>query len=292
MKKTLIFFTAAALLLTGCSKEDISESSKSVTEQSDEKQSIQSDSSDDPAGEKTFLVGADGVPIYTSEITTVTVRDPRGDFGEREISVDELDESTFASVVCEDFAYVHESRINMNAIDNPDMFEDGVYIGEELPPSTEYRRLRVGDRVGELTVRAAETVFSPDGEFAGYGSYLSSSGIYYDGELTVTGYLSIVENPLYEDGKVSLLPIDCPLPSAICQYADGVGISHAPILGDGYYSETARFDLGYLGGINADMSGLKSGDANVKVRAVIGDIRTGCSSFPLFFGELKSVDLL
>jgi len=296
LKKSLTVFAAAAvLLLGGCSDvSEVSGNSQSTSTQSSTKQSsIQTDSSqNEPTGEKTFLVGADGLPIYTSEITGVTVVDPQSDLGAREISVEELDESTFASVTCDGFAYVHDSRINVNAIDDPDKFEDGVYIGEELPPSTEYRRLRTGDRVGELTVRSAETVFTPDGELAEYGSYLESSSVRYDGELTVTGYLSIIENPLYQDGMVSLMPIDNPLPQMIYQYADGVGISHAPLLGDGFYSEAADFNLGYLCDINADMNGLKTGDINVKVRAVIGDIRTGGTAVPMFFGELISVEIL
>lgn len=305
MKKILTAFTAAALLLSGCSVGNESGSQSTVTQsgehQSDTPQNsaeTQSGTSPDssqaePAGEKTFLIGADGLPIYTSEITEATVADSNDALGGRGIPVEELDENTFASVTCSGFAYVHDSRIIVSAIDDPDKFEDGlVYIGEELPPSAEYRRLHTGDRVGELTVRLAETVFTSDSELAEYGSYLGWSSLYFDGELTITGYLSITENPLYQDGMVRLFPAESPLPQMFYQYTENVGISHAPVLSDGYYSETAAFSLGYLEEINADMNGLKIGDTNVKVRAVIGNIRGGGGTLPTFFGDLLSVEIL
>lgn len=303
MKKILMAFTAAALLLSGCSFGNESGSQSTIT-QSGEQQSIAPQNSEqqsstvpdssqaEPTGEKTFLIGADGLPIYTSEITEATIVDQNSTLGGLEISVEELDESTFASVTC-GFAYVHDSRIIVSAIDDPDKFEDGlVYIGEEVPPSAEYRRLRAGDRVGELTVRLAETIFTSDSELAEYGSYLGWSSVYFDGELTITGYLSIIENPLYQDGMVSLVPTESPLPQMFYQYAENVGISHAPIFGDGYYSEAAPFSLGYLEGINADMNGLKIGDMNVKVRAVIGNVRAGGGTMPMCFGDLLSVEIL
>ncbi len=193
---------------------------------------------------------------------------------------------------CEGFAYVHDSRINVLAVEAPDKFEDGVYTGEELPPSAEYRRLCTGDRVGELTVRSAKTIFTSDSELAEYSSYLGWSSVYFNGELTITGYLSIIENPLYQDGMVSLVPAESQLPQMFYQYAENVGVSHAPIFGDGYYSEAATFNLGYLGGIKADMNGLKTGDMNVKVRAVIGNVRAGSGTLPMYFGDLLSVEIL
>ena len=303
LKKILTAFTAAALLLSGCSIGNESGSQSTVTESGEHQSSTPQNSTEtqsstapdnsqaEPAGEKTFLIGADGLPIYTSEITEAMIFDTNSDLGEREIPVEELDESTFASATCS-FAYVHDSRIIVSAAEAPDKFENGVYTGEELPPSAEYRRLHTGDRVGELTVRLAETYFTSEGEFAEYGSYLGWSSVYFDGELTITGYMSITENPLYQDGMVSLVPAESPLPQMFYQYAENVGISHAPVLGDGYYSEAAAFSLGYLEGINADMNGLKIGDTNVKVRAVIGNVRAGSGTLPMYFCDLLSVEIL
>lgn len=296
LKKSFAVFTAAlAVLLTGCSAADTgSDSPQSTAQQSDVQLNVNASShlggnpQTEPTGEPTFLIGADGLPIYTSEITEVSV----GEFGYDVIPVDQLDENTFAQVVCDGFAYVHDSRINILAIEQPDKFDNGVYIGEELLPSAEFRRLRTGDKVGTLTVRSASTTFSREGELAGHGSYLESSSVYFDGELTITGYISIYENPLYQDGMVSFMPAESPLPQMLYQYADGVGVSHSPVFGEGSYSETAMFNLGYLQGIKADMSGLGTGDTNVKVRAVIGNIRTGGGSMPIYFGELLSVQIL
>ena len=291
MKKIFTVFIAA-VLLSGCSGNESSTLTQSSTEQNEPQSSTQPESpQSEPKGEPTFLIGADGLPIYTCEITHAIIYDPSSDIGEREISVDELDESTFASATC-GFAYVHDSRIIVSAAETPDKFENGVYTGKELPPSTEYRRLHTGDKVGELTVKLAETVFTSEGEFAEHGSYLGWSSVYFDGELTITGYLSIIENPLYQDGMVRLFPTESPLPQMFYQYAENVGISHAPIPGDGFYSETAEFNLGYLEGINADMNGLKIGDTNIKVRAVIGNIRGGGGTLPTFFGDLLSIEIL
>lgn len=299
MKKIFAIFSAAlTVMLAGCSAADTgsdsSDSSQSTVQQSDIQLNVNTSShlsgnfQDEPKGEPTFLIGADGLPIYTSEITEVSV----GEFGYDVIPVDQLDENTFASVTCDGFAYVHDSRVNILAVEEPDKFENGVYIGEELPPSAEFRRLRTGDKVGTLTVRSASTTFSRESELASHGSYLESSSVFFDGELTITGYISIYENPLYQDGMVSFMPAESTLPQMIYQYADSVGVSHSPVLGDGSYGETAMFNLGYLQGIKADMSGLSVGDVNVKVRAVIGNIRTGGGSAPIYFGELLIVDIL
>ncbi len=289
-KSAAVLCVAAAMLLGGCSdSESVSRESTVSVPRSAETESVDAPQSV-PNGEPTFLIGADGVAIYTSEITEVMISDPESPFGEREISVEELDESTFSSVTCGGFAYCHDSRINVNDVEEPDKFENGVYIGEELPPAAEYRRLRTGDKVGGLTVRAAETVFTRESELAANGSWLGWSSVYFDGELTVTGYITITENPLYQDGMVRLMPIDSPIPPMIYQYSEETGISHIPVFGDGYYSETAEINLGYLEGINADMDGLKTGDRNVKVRAVIGNVRAGGGTFPSVFGDLLRIE--
>lgn len=294
MKKIKITFAAfivcIAALLGGCSGGESSvDRSDLQSEATLPSGGSSQNEPSEPNGSPTFLIGADGLPIYTSEITEVSV----GEFGDEIIPVEELNESTFAQVICKGFAYVHDSRINILATDEPDKFENGVYIGEELSPSTEFRRLRTGDKVGTLTVRDAETVFSRDSEIATGGkTYLSSSSVYFDGEVTVTGYISIYENPLYQDGMVSLMPIESPLPQMFYQYANGVGISHVPVFGDGSYGETALFSLGYLEGTKVDMSGLRIGDTNVKVCAVIGSVRAGGGSMPMYFGELLHVEIL
>lgn len=297
MKKILAAMCAVmlALSLGGCSGNGESSNGPQSLDQSQSSTipeiSSTSDSSsrNAPTGTPTFLIGADGLPIYTSEITEVCI----GEFGDEAIPAEQLDENTFTRVTCDGFAYIHDSRINVLAVEAPDKFDNGVYTGEELPPSTEYRRLRAGDKVGTLTVRAAKTVFSRSSEFAASGSYLESSSIWFDGEIALTGYISIYENPLYQDGMVRFVPIESTLPQMIYQHTDGTdGISHSPVLREGSYGETAEFNLGYLGGIKADMSGLKIGDVNVKVRAVIGGVRTGGGALPTYFGDLLSVEIL
>lgn len=292
MKKLLMVITAAAaVLLAGCSdggNSDVSQNSEQQSRVRSNDFSAGSGSQTEAQGEPTFLIGADGLPIYTSEITEVSI----GEFGDQIIPTDQLDESTFSSVTCGGFVYVHDSRINVLEIEEPGKFENGVYIGDELPPSAEYCRLRVGDKVGTLTVRAAETVFYRDGELAEHGSYLGSSSVYFDGEITITGYISIYENPLYQDGMVTFIPAENTLPQMLYQYADGAGVSHSPIFGSGSYGETASFNLGYLQGIKANTNGLSIGDTDVKVSAVIGGIRAGGGSVPMYFGDLLSVQIL
>lgn len=299
MKKAFTAIAAAVILLSGCNGGNENTDSSEALLQSSMPQSSDTHASTDvessqPAGEKTFLIGADGLTIYTSEITEARIKDANESSGERILKTDELgklNEETFSYVCCEGFAYVHDSRINLLAIEAPDKFENGVYTGAELPPSQEYLRLRTGDKIGELTVRSAETEFSPESELAEHG-YFGWSTVRFDGELTITGYLSIIENPLYEDGIVRLAPAESLLPQMFQQYAEGVGISHMPVIGDGSYSETAGFNLGYLGEIKADMNGLKTGDMNVKVRVTIGDIRMGSTAYPTVLGELLSVEKL
>lgn len=316
MKKALSAFALTfTILLTGCSRGETEQSSSTpqiiypeestqqsgssqqggTPQDSTPSQSTTPGSSDTQSGENdkaTFLIGADRLPVYVSEITEAKTIDNNGESAEHVIPASELDEKTFTSASC-GFVYVYDSRIDINKFDNPELFDEyGMYLGEDLSPSTEYRRIKAGDKVGSLTVRSAKTVFSPESELAALGSYLYDSSVYYDGELTVTGYLSIFYHMLYDDGMIWLLPTESPLPQMIYDYAEGVGVSHSPMLGGGSYSESVGFNLGYLTDVEADLNGLEIGDENVKVRAVIGNIRAGGGLMPSVFGELLSFEIL
>lgn len=300
-KKLAIMALAAALVLeTGCAKapsgsDSVSDDILDVPPVSYAPPSgTDSDISKDK-GEPTFLICPDGTPVYTSEIMSVfTGSESEGD--RRDITLEEAErlarEGGDFTVICSGFVYSYIPEKAFNRIDNPDMFEDQGdgrnfrFIGEALPPSTEYTRFEVGGRIGALTVKSAYTYFgnaNGNSELREYsdkpGNFLQGGSVEFDGETELSGYVSV--NPLdvmYGTG------------GSISFYPDSKSCSGLPVVGGRWNNELGGFayspfttfygfygyvvpELGIIDELTVDTGSLKPGDLCVKAAVKIGDIR-------------------
>lgn len=308
MKKIITILCTAALLssLTGCNsaeKPDTSGDSQLSSPVSDSNDSIDnsdgsgsseipggSDNSDNvpekpkPDGEPTFLIGPDGEPIYTSEITKITARDP--ETYER-VSVDTLDRSTFETVVCDGFTYVYMPRFSVNCLEDPELFEDIEfqgrhyynYIGGELDDNVEFSRAYPGDKFGDLTLKSARIVFTNSDEF---GVVAAGGNMEFEGEIELTGYVTVTK---YDETE--LYPVKG---GEIEFYPDNASAMKLPVMGwahdkgnktirydsienvCGLYGDGGSIRLGNLSDIECD---LQEGDEYVRVKVRIRHVQIG-----------------
>lgn len=208
-----------------------------------------------PAGESTFLTAPDGTPIYTSEITKY--QNPSEFQGTHEqFPLDQFNMETFTGIdcpeaVCGGYSYAFIPRPSISAADAPEKFTDDhgilIYSGDELPPSSEYFRIKVGDKFGSLTVKSACAGFSNYEAFWYDGSpdevpgiYLTGAEIQYEGEVELTGTIRVTRTEGYDtEGDLWFYPDgDCvsQIPMANYQF-DGSnpdrGIYHSASCGEG-----------------------------------------------------------
>lgn len=261
-----------------------------------------------PDGEPTFLTAPDGTPIYTSEITKY--QDPAEFHGTHEqFPLDTFNWETFSDrsltpeIVCDGFSYAFIPRPGISVYNAPEKFTDdsGIYSGDELPPSTEYFRIKSGDKFGSLTVKSASARFSFY-EAAWYdgdpneipGIYLTGAEIQYEGEVELTGTICVMRTEGYDtEGDLWFYPEgDCvsQIPMANYQF-DGSdpdrGIYHSALCRADTYGELTLITLGNMYDYgNVDFDGLQPGDtARVKltVKDPVASFRwggDGCSAEP------------
>lgn len=230
-----------------------------------------------PDGEPTFLIGLDGEPVYTSEISEIYNFD-------REtleyIRTETLDRESFSRGVCESFTYGYIPRMFVNFIDNPELFEDSdktgfyFYCGEELPDSGEFIRINVGDKFGDLTVKTARSVF--DRRWNGFDEFYGSGYIEFDGEVELTGYVNVVNDSefyLGTGGEIWFFPdqassIKIPNIAYERNYDNGTARRRASF-GIGTYGEAVTLWIGNIDGIDSEF---RVGDENVKVKVTVKNI--------------------
>lgn len=145
---------------------------------------------------ETFLMGLDGKAVTAAEITLLT------DKNSKQTAV--LDESNFERAECDGFAYAYVPSVYYDKETNPEMFNlNNMFIGDEIK-STEFMRVKVGDKFGGLTVRSTRAVFRANDT---NGEYYEGSEIEFDGEITLTGTLEMPDVPLdapYPDAEVPI----------------------------------------------------------------------------------------
>ncbi len=303
-KKHALIIALSLLCLTGCNSGEISDSSissesenstlnSSSTSSSSESSTATSPESSEPevpAGEPTFLTCPDGTVIYTSQITKYQDSAAYADGSHEQYPLDTFNKETFIDntpqVVCEGFAYGFIPRYVANVAEAPDKFTelDGiqVYSGEELPPSNEYFKIKTGDKFGSLTVKSAQSIFSnsvacflPEEAKDIPGVYLTDGEIEYEGEIEMTGCISVMRTEgyfaagdlwFYPDGNsVSKLPI--------IQYSFDMdlGLHHSAHSSYGSYGEFDKIVLGNMFDYDIDFDGLEPGDTTVRVKITIKD---------------------
>ncbi|MCM1164449.1 MAG: hypothetical protein NC299_00095 [Lachnospiraceae bacterium] len=279
---------------SGSSSESVPESTSSESSESLPEESVPT------KGEPTFLTCVDGTVVYTSDITKLegAVYDVDGQL--EQFSLGDLDEERFLNcdymVVCGGFAYAFTPKYSFNPAQNPDMFEtvEGIgldnywsYVGEEVAPSGEFYRVGVGDKFGALTVKSAETEFYSN--YMNYdmsinGAYTWSGTLEFDGELELTGYISVSNpNEGYDEGGEMRLVLDneCAGLIPLMKYEvveDAVlHYTHGNWDGNGY-GDYNMFSLGNIHDYDIELDGLEIGEHNVHVRITVGDIVSRGSS--------------
>lgn len=297
MKKKLALIALAAALVfsTGCANSS-SEPDWSI-DYSPVSYELPSDSisNTENKGEPTFLRCPDGTPVYTSEIASIfTGSDEAGD--RREITLEEAErlarEGGDFTVICSGFVYGYLPENAFNRVDDSNMFEDQGdgrnfrYIGEALPPSTEFTRFENGGRIGTLTVKNAYTYFgNANGniELRDYsdkpGNFIQGGSVEFDGETELSGYVLVAPsdamyglacNVTFYPDKKSCFKL--PDVSGMWNFKTE-SFERSPYeTFYGFYGYAAP-EFGSIEELTVDTGTLKPGDSFVKAAVVIKDIR-------------------
>ncbi len=337
MEKAAYIFLAVTVLatLTACVNsqtpdEDLNSGSSSSSSISSSSSSTTSESSttsstapepEIPDGEPTFLICPDGTPVYTSEISETYRFDEK--MGEKDpITLEQAEqfakEGSEFSVRCDGFAYGFTSEETLSCIDNPELFkksDSGRYfefLGEEFNEntfegkySTDYTRIKVGDKFGTLTVKSAYTLFSQQAQNRAEGEdfsdvpgvYLSGAEVEFDGETEMTGYVVIEPmDALYGEGGVMRFIPDNDSSLIIPKFdyflnKNARCVCHFPHANSSGYCGTA-YNIGNMFEVGCDTSGLHAGDFFVRVKVVLGDIKCTFGDLNRCDAELKSIEVL
>ncbi len=334
MKKIITTLCAAALLvniaaLTGCKPKEESPdtpnssgSSSAITDSSENSGSSTAPEPPKPDGEPTIFTAPDGTPIYTSEISEIYTGSE--EFGNKKtITLAEAEqaaqtgESDF-TVKCDGFVFGYIPDRALNRVDDPEMFKDMgdgesfEYLGEvfdvnsfEGKCSTEYKRIKVGDIFGSLTVKNAYTLFTDqywyENDFSDVpGAYLSDCFIEFDGEVEMTGYVEVTpEETLYGSGgdmrfypdgdsSVILPGLDYFQNEKTGEKCHFSSVSYAGFFGDSW------FNIGNMYEVECDTSGLHPGDSFVKVKITLDNIKRDPEKVRGGYNicDLKSIEVL
>lgn len=303
MKKLITALLTIAVLasLAGCN----SENSESVNSNSDISNSSDYNQGDNPGGnseensqptesvsekdkgDPTFLAGPDGAAIYTGEITSVT-----NDEGNT-VTVENVKPGGFSEAVCDGFCYLSEpTGISSNERDEPDKWDGAMHCLDvpEEPLAPNFKRLNVGDTFCGLKITKANSEF--------YGDETRSfkrSNVEFEGELTLTGYITINSDNTYSVGVGDLQFIiddkSAVLPGSWDNSNKWASNDYSPYFKyEGFYMDSGKEELDwywsvseygllYLGNIStctADISDIGSRDmCYYKVKVKIDNLKIG-----------------
>lgn len=283
----IITITALTLSLVGCNKKENPDSTSTsnqicVTESTVEStQSTESISESVPKGEPTFLIGLDGEPILTSEITRLENTSKTAET----LTKDDL----CADVYCEGFAYLKKpSGIAYSTYKNPEMFTDGKFTGEIPENKNPWKRVNIGDEICGLKVKSATSHFQiNDSGYTFpecYYSSLDGSQCEFEGTIEIEGFLQVLpDNIQYtaESRLVNFFPCESKLPVGV-SYPDSekgyITTLAEHSLFDHYdgdfeiVSECERVLFGTLNEMTCDMDGIGKGDI-AYARVTLGNIK-------------------
>ncbi len=257
-----------------------------------------------PSGEPTFLIGLDGKPILTSEITRLENTDKTAET----LTKDDIG----ALALCDGFVYLKEpSGTAYNSYTNPELFDiPGFEFLGELPENkNEWKRVYVGDEICGLKLKKASSMFYVND----YESYLFPERFYspynpetnenpvceFEGTITIDGFLYICPNSVqYPESNefMTFTPAEDKLPVMAGFNADkDVGYKTEFMYCTPFNSfdwacvnENSDIRLGYLKNVTCDMGKLGSGDL-AYVRATFGNLVCSANSYN---ATLENVELL
>lgn len=216
---------------------------------------------------ETFLVGLDGKAVTAAEITRLYTKDSNAPAV--------LDENSFERAECDGFAYGYVPSVYYDKETNPEMFNEDVFIGEEIE-STEFMRVNVGDKFGGLTVKSARTVFSANNM---NGAYYEGSEIEFDGEITLTGILHIPQ----VDEKYPNVYLDMEFspdsmtksPLSMDFLAINGAFTHSAREIVGKYTDIPTIYLGKFTDYNIDFDGISQGESQ-SVEITVDNVKMVC----------------
>lgn len=169
---------------------------------------LSSNSSQPPENAKTFLICPDGTAVLFSEISEMySGNESTND--KKNLTLPQIENAARGKqdfkAVCEGFAYGYFPEPSFDLGNSSDKF-DNTNIGTEYDRSSDFFRVKTGDKFGTLTVKHARSFFSTNWNLNGLsnipGAYYSGSLIEYDGEIELTGRASKKDDLLifYPDG--------------------------------------------------------------------------------------------
>lgn len=288
MKKILAIFMLTAVIaaaLSGCAKQRPDDSNGEDDKPVDMGAIYYNGSTES----ETFLVGLDGKNIKASDIKYLTDKKSK--------PTNVLDEKNFGHAICEGFVYAFKPSVYFGEESSPEMFRDGEYIGESSAASSEYFKVRVGDKFGNLTVKSADCKFCAstiDGQL--HLGYMEGE-IEFDGEITLTGLLDIP--PLltnYGDLEMEMhfySDLENGLPLSLeCLYKPEFSSDIYHCAGSGYktYSDLPLLDIGKLSDYDLDFDGLTHGDT-ARVEITVTELRLIGQLGNICFAYGKLVDI-
>ena len=232
-----------------------------------------------PDGVKTFITGLTGEPIYSSEISTVFTKDGS------EVAPEGLTRENFSAVLCDGFIYLAEpTKISRNIVDNADVYDsENMQFSDTIPEKiSNYKRYNVGDTICGLTLKDAQVNFAGGAEMGLPEIAFVYGAAMFDGELTMTGYLSRAAADSYSvmTGDLMFIPSDgeADFPVMSYTYDEELGYCHSLQYASGsgftWLNEFGYVYLGNADNTTADLSELPSDGSFVKVTVTVDNLMT------------------
>lgn len=330
MKRMTVISVLLAAMLTGCAAENGSSAvnSGSVPDSDPVSNPISSpDSSSDLAADLSEppessepsqssaelpfpLYCADGTRITVSEITSAKDKDGNA------VAPGALEDTGWEEIVCDGFAYLAEPTVCLNSADDADRYDpEALLFDAPRYTDTPYRRVYVGDRCGELTVKSASTMFSRIGYEEKEGVLtteqilaegMSLLGMFrrcdvsFDGTVTMTGYMRVcVSEYGIEEGEIIFVPdkdsMALPLMNFHCDYENdrfNTSVWQWNVNGFAYASEYPTIRLGNIADV--DISGVPADGTSAGVRVTVTDISMFCDTAMSSFidGRIAGLEIL
>lgn len=243
--------------------------------------------------ENTMLTGLEGDVIKLSEITSVST--DNGESGGAELYSDEsFTNNDVMIVTCDGFGYIAESsQPCFNSIDNADAFNSatGKFTGSTDEEMKNFKRVSVGDTVGNFTVTSAKSTFASSSMIVDKSDTMSimkehpeiffaSSDITLSGEFSMTGYICQVLEDEYAiaAGDIIFVPSEsCSIPVMSFTYADQLkGICHKTITSmrnDFYWNnEYGDMVIANINDLTCDTSAIPSDGSFAKVKVTADSV--------------------
>ncbi|MBD5130188.1 MAG: hypothetical protein HDT43_09725 [Ruminococcaceae bacterium] len=211
------------------------------------------------------LYGPDRVQIKYGDVTSVTLPDGKT------VSAAEFDPDNWESVICDGFTYLATPRgLNYSSAEYSNSIIDDVLekMGQSYSENdygVNYRRVNVGDKFGDLTVKSATAIFHINS--SGYGK-LWQCKVEFEGEVTINACIIC-------DKEIHCVPLNgertLPVMSSEA-YTDYLGYFSKAYFGEylsgefRYYSDYPAFSLNNVNGIWLQNVAGDNGYAAVKLK--------------------------